>query len=93
MLNNTFKYEEIGRKEKLIFLPVLPALLLEDSAGRIARELWWPNREFSTVVIIPPLFSMFIYAISWGMNNRPVVGRSSETSSRRYGHEQQHQLC
>jgi hypothetical protein len=44
--------------------------------GRIARELWWMNGEFSLVNIIPPLFSMFIY--HWGMNNRPVVGCSSE---------------
>jgi hypothetical protein len=42
-------------------------LLLDDSAGRIARELWWMNQEFSPLDIIPPWFSMLIYL---GMNNR-----------------------
>jgi hypothetical protein len=41
--------------------PVLPALLLDDSFGRIARELWWTNQKFSPVSIIPPWFSMLIY--------------------------------
>jgi hypothetical protein len=32
------------------------------TAGRIARELWWKNQEFSSVnTIIPPWFSMLIY--------------------------------
>jgi hypothetical protein len=35
--------------------------LLDDSAGRIARELWWTGQEFCPVDIIPPWFSMFIY--------------------------------
>jgi hypothetical protein len=30
-----------------------PALLLDDSIGRIARELWLANQEFSPVDIIP----------------------------------------
>jgi hypothetical protein len=34
------------------------------------------------VDIIPPLFSLLISCyITWGMNNRPVGGRSSETTS------------
>jgi hypothetical protein len=36
-------------------------LLPDDSAGRIARELWWMNQEFSSVDIIPPWFSMLTY--------------------------------
>jgi len=28
--------------------PVPPALLLDDSAGSITRELWWTNQEFSS---------------------------------------------
>jgi hypothetical protein len=31
------------------------------TAGRIARELWWKNQEFSSFDIIPPWFAMFIY--------------------------------
>jgi hypothetical protein len=30
-------------------------------AGRIDRELWWTNQEFSPVDIIPPWLSMLIY--------------------------------
>jgi hypothetical protein len=29
--------------------------------GRIVRELWWMNQEFSFVIIIPPWFSMLMY--------------------------------
>jgi hypothetical protein len=46
------------------------------AAGRIARELWLTNQEFSPVNIIPPWFSMFIYHL--GMNIRPIGGCSSE---------------
>jgi len=48
------------------------------TAGRIARELWWTNQEFIYVDIIPPWFSMLIYCVSWGMNNRAIGLRSSE---------------
>jgi hypothetical protein len=41
--------------------PDPPGLLLDGSAGRIARALWWTNQEFSPVNIIPPWFSMLIY--------------------------------
>jgi hypothetical protein len=46
------------------------------TAGRNARELWWTNQVVSLVGIIPPWFSMLI--ITWGMNDKPVGGRSSE---------------
>jgi hypothetical protein len=35
-------------------LPVIIALLVDDSAGRITRELWWTNLEFSPTDFIPP---------------------------------------
>jgi hypothetical protein len=50
------------------------------TAGRIITELWLTNQEFSPVNIIPPQSSMLIY-ITWGMNNTPVGGHSSETCS------------
>jgi hypothetical protein len=42
------------------------------TAGRIAREFWWMNQEFSPVDIIPPWFSILIYHLGDG-------GCSSET--------------
>jgi hypothetical protein len=49
-------------------------LLPDDTAGSIAKELWWTNKEFSSaIIIIPPWLSLC------GMNNRPVGGCSSET--------------
>jgi hypothetical protein len=37
-------------------------LLPDDFTGRIARELWWTNQEFSPVdIIILPWLSMLIY--------------------------------
>jgi hypothetical protein len=36
-------------------------LLPDDSAGRIVRDLWWMDQEFSSVDFIPPWFSMLIY--------------------------------
>jgi hypothetical protein len=42
-------------------------LLPDDSAGKIARELWWTNQGFSSVDIIPAHIS------PGGMNNRSVV--------------------
>jgi hypothetical protein len=38
-------------------------LLPDDSAGRIARELWWTN-QFSSVNFIPPWFSMLMYHLA-----------------------------
>jgi hypothetical protein len=49
-----------------ILIPFAQSLrLLPDSiTGRIARELWWMNQEFSSVniiiIITPPRFSMLI---------------------------------
>jgi hypothetical protein len=54
-------------------------LIADDSAGRIAKELWWTNEEFSSADIIPPWFSMLTYHPR--MNKRPVGDRRSETSS------------
>jgi hypothetical protein len=31
------------------------------TAGRVARDFWWTNQEFSSVDIIPSWFSMLIY--------------------------------
>jgi hypothetical protein len=42
------------------FREVPPDLLLDDSADRIARELWRTN-QFSPVGIIPPWCTMLIY--------------------------------
>jgi hypothetical protein len=39
---------------------VPPDSLLDDFAGRIARELWWTNQEFSRVDIVPPSLSILI---------------------------------
>jgi hypothetical protein len=43
MLKNISKYEERYFKGKINFSPVHPALLLDDSAGRVTRGLWWTN--------------------------------------------------
>jgi hypothetical protein len=59
--------------------PVHPALLLDDSIGRISRELWWTNQEFSPVNFIPPLFSIVIYHLGdeqyacWWRQFRDVI--------------------
>jgi hypothetical protein len=41
-----------------IVSPVPPALLLDGFAGRIVRDLWWTEQEFSPVNIIPPWLSI-----------------------------------
>jgi hypothetical protein len=41
-------------------LSVTPALLLDDSAGRFAREFWWTNQQFF-LADIPPWFSILTY--------------------------------
>jgi hypothetical protein len=56
---------------------VSSALLPDDSACKIVRDIWWTNQDFSPVDNIPPWFSMIMYHL--GMNNRPVGGCSSET--------------
>jgi hypothetical protein len=45
----------------IIAFTTSPALLQDGSAGRIARDLWWTNYEFSPVDIISTWFSMLIY--------------------------------
>jgi hypothetical protein len=46
----------------LIPLAYSSCLLPDDSAGRIARELWWTNQEFSSAnIIILPWFCTLIY--------------------------------
>jgi hypothetical protein len=45
-------------------------LLVDDSAGRVAREIWWTKEEFYPVDIIPPWFSMLIYHL--GVIKKPV---------------------
>jgi hypothetical protein len=49
------------------------------TAGRIVKELWRTNQEFSPADVIPPWFFVLIYHL--GKNNRPVGGRSSDTQS------------
>jgi hypothetical protein len=41
--------------------PVSPTLLLNDSDGRSARELWWTKQESFPADIILPCFFMLIY--------------------------------
>jgi hypothetical protein len=78
MLKNSLKYEQKYSVRQNSFPPqVPPALRLDNSAGRIARDLCCANQEISPVDIIPPWFSMLIYHM--GVNNRPFCGRSSET--------------
>jgi hypothetical protein len=47
------------------------------SAGRIARELWWMNQEFSPVSISPLWFSMLI--LTKGMNSTSIGCHNSES--------------
>jgi hypothetical protein len=46
------------------FLLPFPLFLPDDSAGMIARELWWTNQEFSSVDIIPSWFLMLVYHLA-----------------------------
>jgi hypothetical protein len=58
MLKNPSTTKEVLRKAKLISFASW-------FAGRIARELWWTNRELSLVDIIPLWFSMLIYPLGY----------------------------
>jgi hypothetical protein len=78
-LSSINKSTSQGQIHKLL-LQVPPDLLLDDSAGGTARELWWTTQEFSLVDIISPWFSVFIYHLG---DDRFVVGRSLETPSTR----------
>jgi hypothetical protein len=79
----TCKYEQkySARPNSLIPLPVLPPCY-QMTTGRIYRELWWTNEEFSSVDIIPPW-------LSWGMNYRPIV---SAVQRRSLIHQHNHHL-
>jgi hypothetical protein len=48
--------------------------------GRIARDLCWTNKGFPLSVKLRHGSPAHI-GITWGMNNRPDFGRSSETQS------------
>jgi hypothetical protein len=43
-------------------LPACPLACYQMTAGRIAKEFRWTNKEFSSGDIIPPWFFMLIYA-------------------------------
>jgi hypothetical protein len=75
----TCKYEKkyFARSNSSFPSPVPPACY-QVTVGRITIEKWWMNREFSSVDIIQTWFFMLIY-ITWGIDNRPIGGRSSET--------------
>jgi hypothetical protein len=49
---------EVCKRYFIRLNPFIP--LPVDSAGSIARELWWTNQEFSSVDIILPWFSMLV---------------------------------
>jgi hypothetical protein len=59
---NTSKYEQRCLEGQIhsLLRQVPPDLLLDGSAGRLAREIWWTNEEYYPVDIIPPCFSMLI---------------------------------
>jgi hypothetical protein len=69
------------RKAKFSFISLnAPALIPDASAFRIARQLWSTSQEFSSVDSVIPLRSAMLIS-TWGMNNRPVCGHSSERQS------------
>jgi hypothetical protein len=55
------------------------ALLLDDSAGRFTREIWWTNQELP--LLISSHHGLPCSYIIGGMNNMPVGGRSPKTWS------------
>jgi hypothetical protein len=61
-------------------------LLQDDSAGRIARELWWMGQEFSSVnIIISPWFSMS--HIYWGWTTGLLVATVQRRSLTPHQHD------
>jgi hypothetical protein len=50
----TMNKKKLRKVKFIVSFPRSSCLLLDDSAGRIARELRWTNQEFSSVNIIPP---------------------------------------
>jgi hypothetical protein len=55
--------KEILRNAKLISFASYTCFATRYIAGRIARELWWTNQEFSPLYIIPPWFSILMYRL------------------------------
>jgi hypothetical protein len=69
---------DISKSKFIISFSKFLLICYQMTTGRIAKELWWANQEFSPVDIIPPLFPCPY--VTFGMNSRPVGGCSSETS-------------
>jgi hypothetical protein len=62
ILNITYKNEQNTSQGQIHYsLRRSFCLLLDESAGRIARELWWTNHKLSSVDVSPPWYSMLIY--------------------------------
>jgi hypothetical protein len=62
MLKNPTGVNRLFVRPNSLFSSPLPlVLILNDPAGRIARELWGMNQELSPLSIIPPCVSMLIY--------------------------------
>jgi hypothetical protein len=66
-----------------------PALQLDDSAGRIAREPWKANQESSPVDIITPWFLMLIYHMGSEQQARSWPQFRDVFSSHRHDHHHQ----
>jgi hypothetical protein len=65
-------------RQNSLFPSAVPhTLLLDDSAARIARELWGRRRSFSLSLLIH--LGSPSSCTTWRMNNKPVGGRNSET--------------
>jgi hypothetical protein len=60
----TCKYEQkyFARPNSPFPFPV-PPVCYQMTTGRIAREFWWMNQEFSSADIIPPWFSLLLYQL------------------------------
>jgi hypothetical protein len=71
--------KNISQGQILIPFAHYSCLLQDDSAGRTVRELWWTNQKFSSVNIIPPLFTMLIYHM--GDEQCSVTPSTSSSSS------------
>jgi hypothetical protein len=53
--------KNIYQAKFIIFFASSSYLLLDDFAGRFARELLWTNQEFYSVGIISPWLFMLLY--------------------------------
>jgi hypothetical protein len=56
---------------------VSPDFLPDDFTGRIGRELWWTNQEFSLQILFSHGSPCSYF--TRGINNRPIGDSSSET--------------